>query len=55
MISNLLTLTYCIYTEIFLKEAGILETCANIMFEEYNKVLQYDLEDVLEDIRVNQD
>ncbi len=55
MISNLLIPTYCIYIEIFLKGAGILEICANIMFEEYNKVFQYDLEDALEDIRVNQD
>ncbi len=39
IVSNLLTLTHYTYTETFLKRAGILGICANVTFDEYNKIL----------------
>ncbi len=50
--SSLLIPTYCIYTEIFFEGAG---RYAIVTFNENDEVFQYDLEDILEDIGINQD
>ncbi len=52
--SNLLISTHCTYIEMFLKKVNILEMCANVTFNEYKDILQYDSKDALEDIRINQ-
>ena len=41
--------------EMFLKKAGIISTEVNVIFEEYEEVLQYDPEDVPNELRINED
>ncbi len=48
MISWFLIPSHCTHTEIFLKEAEILLIKENITFDEFEEVLQYDLEDLPE-------
>ncbi len=52
--SRLLTPIYCTHTEIFLKEAGIILTEMNVTFEEFDEVLQYDPEDVSNELGINE-
>ncbi len=53
--SRLLISTHCTYTKIFLKEAGIISTEVNVTFEEHEEVLQYDPEDVPNELGINED
>jgi len=41
--------------EMFLERVGLFILCANIIFEDYKKVLQYDLEDASENLKINDD
>ncbi len=52
--SRLLILTHCTHMKIFLKEAGIISMEINVTFEEYDEVVQYDLEDVLNELGINE-
>jgi len=52
--SRLLTPTYCTHTEIFLREAGIIFSEVNVIFEKYEKVLQYDPKDMLNKLNINE-
>jgi len=40
--------------KMFLEDVSILTLCANITFEKYEKVLQYDLENASEDLKINE-
>ena len=51
--SKLLILTHYTHTEIFLKEAEILTSYTNMTFEKCDKILQYDLKDILKDVKIN--
>jgi len=53
VVSKLLIQTHCIYIEIFLKEVGIIFTEVNVTFDEWEEVLQYDLENVLNELEIN--
>ena len=52
--SRLLTPIYCTHTEIFLKEAEIILTEVNITFEECDEILQYDSENALNELCINE-
>jgi len=52
--SRLLTSTHCTHTEMFLKEVRIILTKVNVIFEEYEEVLQYDPEDVPNELEINE-
>ncbi len=52
--SNLLILTHYTLMKMFLEDVSILTLCANITFEKYEKVLQYDLENASEDLKINE-
>ncbi len=51
--SKLLTLTYCIHTELFLKKVDIITLEVNVIFEKYDEVFQYDPEDTLVELGIN--
>ncbi len=53
-ISKLLIPTHCTHTELFLKKAEILSTEVNITFKEFDEILQYDPEDVSEQLKINE-
>ncbi len=53
--SRLLILTHCIHMKMFLKEARIILTEVNITFEKYEEVLQYNPEDMLNELGINED
>jgi len=53
--SKLVTSTYYTYIKVFLKEAGIISIEVNITFEKHEKVLQYDPNDALNELRINED
>src|SRR6266542_5197885 len=55
MASRLLILTHCIHMKMFLKEARIILTEVNITFEKYEEVLQYNPEDMLNELGINED
>ena len=56
MIANkLLILTHYTHIEIFLIEAEIISTEGNIIFDNQVKELQYDPEDVLDKLGINED
>ncbi len=40
--------------EIFLKKAGIISTEVNVTFEEFDEVIQYDPEDALVELDINE-
>ena len=52
--SRLLILTHCTHMEIFLKKAGIISTEVNVTFEEFDEVIQYDPEDALVELDINE-
>ncbi len=53
--SRLLTLTHCIYTEMFLIEAGIISLGVNITFDDKIEKIRYNLEDAPEELGINED
>ena len=53
--SRLLILTHCTHTEMFLMEAGIIAKEINVTFDDEVKELQYDPEDVSDDLGINED
>jgi len=53
--SRLLIPTHCTHMKVFLKEAGIISIEVNITFEDYEKVLQYDLKDTPNKLEINED
>ncbi len=55
MTSKLLTLTHYTYTKIFLKEVGIISIEVNVTFKDYKEILQYDPEDVPNELEINED
>ncbi len=55
IVSKLLIPTYCIHTKLFLKKVNIIISEVNITFEEYDKILQYDLKDTLVELGINKD
>ncbi len=55
MANRLLILTYYSHIKIFLKKAEIISTEVNVTFEEFDKVLQYDLKDASNELGINED
>jgi len=55
MVSRLLTLTHYIYIEVFLKKAEIISIEVNVIFNKCDEVLQYDLENALNKLGINED
>ncbi len=53
--SKLLTLTHCTHTKIFLKEAGIISSGANVTFDKYVEELSFNPEDTLTELGINED
>jgi len=53
--SRLLIPIHCTYMEIFLKEAGIISTEMNVIFDKFDKVLRYDLKNASEQLGINED
>ncbi len=51
--SKLLIPTHITYTEMFLIEAGIISTSANVTFDDKVEELQYDPEDALDELGIN--
>ena len=54
-ISRLLTLTYCIHVEIFLKKAEIISLEINVTFNENIEELSFDPKDALNELDINKD
>jgi len=52
--SRLLIPTYYIYTEMFLKEVGIISSEVNIIFDDKVEEMQYDPEDVPNELDINE-
>ncbi len=55
MTNRLLTPTYYTHIEVFLKKAGIISTKVNVTFDKFEKVLQYNPEDALNELGINED
>ena len=53
--SRLLTLTYYTYMKVFLKEVEIISTEINVIFKEHEEVIQYDSNDALNELGINED
>ncbi len=52
--SRLLISTHCTYTEIFLKEVGIISTEVNVTFDDKVEKIRYDPEDAPKELSINQ-
>ena len=53
--NKLLTPTHCIHIEMFLIEAGIISTEVNVTFDDKVEELQYNPEDVSDELGINED
>ncbi len=53
--SELLMLTNYIHTEFFLREAEIITSNSNIIFDKYEKIIQFDLKNILIELEINKD
>jgi len=54
-VSNLLTLTHCIHTEMFLLEARIISTDVNVTFDDKIEEIRYDLKEAPDKLGINED
>src|SRR6266498_701229 len=54
-VSRLLTSTHCTHTKMFLMEAGIIARGINVTFDDKVEELQYDLQDVPDELGINED
>ncbi len=52
--SRLLTLTHCSHIKIFLREAGIISIEVNVTFDNRVEEMQYDPEDALDELEINE-
>ena len=52
--SRLLISTHCTHTEMFLLEVGIISTDVNVTFDDKVEEVQYNSEDVLNELGINE-